>query len=43
LSIQPIRMLHFELSEFFNLHVNINIICKDFHLYFIYPQKELCV
>ncbi len=37
LSIQPIRMLHFELSEFFNPHVKINIICKDEHLYFIYP------
>jgi hypothetical protein len=42
LSIQPIKMLHFELSEFFNPHVKIDI-CIDEHLYFLYPQKELCV
>jgi hypothetical protein len=43
LSIQPIRMFNFELNEFINPHVKIDNICKDEHLYLIYPQKELCV
>lgn len=41
LSIQPIRMVHFESSKNFNPHVKIEIICKDEHLYFIYPQNKI--
>jgi hypothetical protein len=34
-------MVHFESSKNFNPHVKIEIICKDEHLYFIYPQNKI--